>query len=566
MTRRRRFHPSLAPRAAFAVLGLTGALTIAADAHAGGFEIPDLGARSLGRGGAYAVGAADLTALHYNPGKLAALGGTRFLYTHNLVWHDTAFQRATLSDVWGDDAGTSFPLAENANKLFPLGAAAFLGSDFGLKNWMFAAGIYGPNSVGRHEYPDYGPQSFLLTKMDVLLIYYSLAVAWQLPKKFGVGITLQYVDLPSMQYALVADSTVTPGLNPIPDASSTQLITDLNMKDRVGFTSIIGLWGRPHRRVEIGAGGRVIPINMNPKGTVDTDKETLVSDDVTASMTFTLPVQLRGGLRYLHPLKGDPDRERFDIELDLFWENWGTLDAYYIDFEGAINGQPIQDQVIEKNWRDTFSVRLGGDVNLLDGHLTLRGGGFFETGASQPDYAHLDFPSYNRGGVGGGVTGSFRGVSLTVGFMHIFQQRQEVTEQFGKGFQIRPIAPCPERCGELSGVPANAGVFTSRFDTLGLSLGFHFNELIGKRKRGKRGEPEPAQPEPAPAPAQPTPVTAPAPVEPAPAEPASPADATAPTEASPADGAEVPEPGASTTSTETPQLARLAPRLSGLRL
>src|SRR5262245_39444478 len=53
-------------------------------AEAGGFEVPDQGARAVGRGGAYAVGAADLTALHYNPGKLASLGGTRVMYSHNL--------------------------------------------------------------------------------------------------------------------------------------------------------------------------------------------------------------------------------------------------------------------------------------------------------------------------------------------------------------------------------------------------------------------------------------------------------------------------------------------------
>src|SRR5690606_10974563 len=206
---------------------------------------------------------------------------------------------------------------------------------------------------------------------------------------------------------------------------------------------------------------------------------------------FQLPVQLRGGLRYLHPLrKDDPDAgERFDIEVDLFWENWSQIDAYRMDFEGAINGQPIADQLIPKNWRDTCSVRLGGDVNLLDGHLTLRTGGYYETGASHPDFAHLDFPSFNRGGVGGGITGSYRGVALTVGYMHIFQQPQESTELSAKYFQVRPLAGCPDRCDGLSGVPANAGVFRSNMDILALSLDIHFNELfpsMGKKRREKQ--------------------------------------------------------------------------------
>ncbi|MCA9694337.1 MAG: outer membrane protein transport protein, partial [Myxococcales bacterium] len=466
----------------------------AGTAQAGGFEIPDHGARAVGRGGAFAVGVDDLTALHYNPGALARLGGTRFLYTHNLIFHNTTFQRATLSDVWGDDAGTGFDLATNDQKLFPLGMFAVLASDFGLKNWMFAAGVYGPSSVGKHEYPDYGPQSFMLTKMEAILVYYSLAVAWQLPKKFGIGVTFQYVDTPLMRYGLVTDSRAIPQLSPLPDAESTQLITTMELKDRFGLTAIVGLWGRPHPAIELGVSGRVIPVDMNLKGGLTTDKESLISDEVSATMNFTLPVQLRGGVRYLHERKG---RELFDIELDLFWENWGTLKAYNIMFEGSINGQPIQDLTIEKRWRDTFSVRLGGDVNLLDDHLSLRAGGFFENGASHRDYAHLDFPSFNRGGIGGGITGSVKGISLTVGYMHIFQQTQELTELSAKTFQQRPLAPCPDRCDGLSGVPASAGTFRSRFDMLGVSIDFHFNELfagVGKKRRAKKAGAEPATP------------------------------------------------------------------------
>ena len=64
------------------------------------------------------------------------------------------------------------------------------------------------------------------------------------------------------------------------------------------------------------------------------------------------------------------------------------------------------------NSLDTISVRGGGDLNFLDGHLTLRAGGYYETGASHPDYAHLDFPSFNRAGVGGGLSGEIRGVAF----------------------------------------------------------------------------------------------------------------------------------------------------------
>ena len=503
--------PCVVPKLSCALTLASGVLLAPSVVHAGGFEVPDQGARAVGRGGAYAVGAADLTALHYNPGKLASLGGTRVLYSHNLLFHDTTFQRATLSDAWGDAAGTEFGLAENGTKLFPLGGMFVAASDFGLKNWMFAAGAYGPSAIGRHDYEDYGPQSFMLTKLDTIILYYSLAAAWQIPKKFGIGVTLQYVDMPRMEYGLVADSTPTTALEPLPDDASTQLITNMQMKDRFGMTAIVGLWGRPHPRIELGAGGRVVPVKMTPSGGIDTDKSTLLSDDVTAAMEFQLPVQLRGGVRYIHPLRkneeGEPEGERFDIEVDVFWENWSQIDAFRIDFEGTINGQPIADQMIPKLWRDTLSVRAGGDVNLLDGHLTLRTGGYFETGASHPDFAHLDFPSFNRGAISGGITGSYKGFALTLGYLHVFQQPQETTELSAKGFQVRPLAGCPERCDGLSGVPANAGVFQSHMDIFALSLDVHFNEVFPKaaqrwrERKAAKQQPTEQQPSEAPAPA-----------------------------------------------------------------
>jgi long-subunit fatty acid transport protein len=262
----------------------------------------------------------------------------------------------------------------------------------------------------------------------------------------------------------------------------------LNLKDRTGFTAIVGLWYRPHERVELGVAGRVIPVFLNPEGPVTTDQEELTSDNLRASMKLTLPVQLRGGLRYIHPFKG---RELFDIEANVFWENWSVIDEYRMKFTGEINAMSIEPLVIPKNWQDTVSVRLGGDVNVIPEYLSLRLGGLWESAAAPLEYSHLDFPSFMRGGMGAGITGGYRGVNLTVGYMHLFQESRTITDANSKVFQQRPSAPCPDRCGGLSGVPANSGKFTSKFDVLSLMIDIDFNTLfagVGKnRKREAAG-------------------------------------------------------------------------------
>lgn len=472
---------------------------VATVAHAGGFEVPDTGARAAGRGGALAVGVEDLTALHYNPGALAKQRGTTILYNQNLLFHRASFTRAPLSqDVWGVDQ--KFDTVRDARKLFPLGLFAAVGTDFGLKNWTFAAGIYGPSAVGRHDYPEYGPQSFQLTDMNVLVAYYNLSAAWKYKDVFGIGATFQWVDLVSMKYSLVVDSAVTSALNPVPSSTSTQLTNELQLKDHTAATGILGLWYRPHRRIEIGMASRFVPVYLKAKGGVGVDKPEVLTGDIHVEMPLTLPANFRGGIRYIHEVASAPGlapRRWFDVELDVFYENWRTIDAFRLKFDGEINGRDIQNLTIPKNWRDTVSVRLGSDIWALPPYLTVRLGGFYETPTQSGAYSHLDFPAFARGGLGTGLTAGAKGVYFTVGYMHVFQQSRTVSELGGKVFQQRPLAPCPAGCDGLSGVPANAGTFRSSFDLLNLGIELKFAELLAGRRRAraqKRSAPAAAAP------------------------------------------------------------------------
>ncbi|NUN12372.1 MAG: outer membrane protein transport protein [Myxococcales bacterium] len=451
-------------------------LLVPATALAGGFEVPDNGTRAMARGGAFTASANDLTAIHYNPGALARLRGSHFMWHHNLVFHSTEFDRAPLSAGWGTDvAGKDYPVAKDSENLFGIGGFIVVASDFGLKDWMFALGVYGPSAVGKHNFKPYGPASFMMTELDVMLLYYSAAVAWQIPDTFGIGITLQYVDMPSMRYGLVVDSKSASSLEPEPDRNSgTQVEATLDLQDRVGFTAQIGAWWRPHPAVEIGLAGRVVPIYLSPEGGVEIDKkDDLIAKDLKAKLELTLPMTLRGGIRYIHEEEG---RFWFDIEADVFWESWSSIDAYNVELEGTINGLNVTDLSIPKAWKDTVSVRVGGDINVIDQHLQLRAGGFWENGAVPDNYSHVDFASFDRFGVGGGLTGSYGGVSLSVGYLHVFQEDREVSETFGKTVQQRPIAPCPDGCKGLSGVIANAGKFSTSFDILSIGLDLHFSE------------------------------------------------------------------------------------------
>ena len=451
-------------------------LTPLTPAHAAGFEVPDNGTRAVGRGGAVAASSEDLTAAHFNPALLARQSSSlSLLYNHNLVFHESTFTRAPLSEGWGA-RGAQADTSEVSDRetLFPLGVFVAGGTNFGLEDAMFAASIYGPHSNGKQNWPDYGPQSFMLTETDMILVYYSASAAWSNGDRFGIGVTLQYVDMPKLEYELVMDARVDPEVDPMPDRAragvvSSQTASKLDLEDRFAYTAIVGAFVKITDHLELAAGGRVLPVKLDAKGGIHIDNEALNPQGLKVEMPLTLPRTARVGLRYVDP--------GFDVELDFVWENWSVIDKYHADMDGTIQGQPVNDLVIEKQWQDSMGVRLGGDVALVPGKLDVRAGGFVESGAAPKYYSHIDFPSFDRLGLSGGLTFHLDtvgvpGLALSAAYSHVFQEDREVTEAYGKAFQQRPKAPCPEGCDGLSGVVANAGRFETSFDIVSVGLDY----------------------------------------------------------------------------------------------
>lgn len=548
-TARARTRRSLFPVSVVAAVSAAlGAGLAPSAALAGGFEIPDHGARALGRGGAVAAGVNDGTAIHYNPGALALQKGTRLYINNNLMFPNVTFERASLDgDVWnlvdqnGDPiARQDFEPVRNANRIFPIGAFAVLSSDFGLKNWTFALGVHGPHAVGRMDYPRYGPQSYMMTDLDVVLAYYSAAVGWKWQDKagkdrLGIGATVQYADLVRLDYGLISDATFATGsdpssFTPIPDESTPTLLeTTLRLKDRTSFTGNLGIWARPLDRLELGLAGRVVPAVFKPEGTLESDKDTLDTSGVKATMKrLVIPASVRVGARWIFQKAG---REIADLELNVQYENWSQNRSYDIDFgNSTLSGLPLQPISIKKMWKDVVSVRLGSDFEVVPHHLTLRAGGLYESAAVDERYQNIDFPSTHRGGISAGLTGTFRGAAITVGYMHLFQKTTSTSEAFGRVYQQRPLFPCPENCGDLQGVVANAGRIKSSYDVLGVSVEMRFHEW-GKKGKARyeasrygtsqaptngTGTPEPSTapvPAPAVAPAEPGPPTEETPAE-----------------------------------------------------
>ena len=168
------------------VLALTCTLNYG---FASGFEVPEVGTRSVSRGGAVAARVDDPSAAVINPGALSRVKGIMFQYNHNLMWVDSSFMRLD-----PQEEGAYLPESKNQEPFFPLGVFASLSYDLGTDHSVMAFTVNGPNTTGHTDFSDEDSTRYLLNEFDTLLLYYSLSYAYG-TDTFGVGLTAQWLSL-----------------------------------------------------------------------------------------------------------------------------------------------------------------------------------------------------------------------------------------------------------------------------------------------------------------------------------------------------------------------------------
>lgn len=454
-------------------------------ASAGGFEVPDNGARAVARGTAFTVRADDLTALAHNPGGLTRNTGFSLLYSHNVFYSPASFTRAESVIPATHDAaqnlGDPFATTHNETPWFPLGGMVVAAADFGLKDWRFAAGVYGPNASGKQTWPEMGGQRYMLTGLDLMLVYYSLAAAWGKKDHFGIGLTLQGVHQIDTQMSMVVDAATGGQLNPY--YAPNDVHATISLSAPLTFSAILGGWLRLNENIEVALSGRIMPAALKATGDIRIERidmqtafsdEQLEIDGSAARLELVIPPTARTGIRYRDVVAG---RERFDVELNVVYEAWSMMETMDVELDGTIKlfaAHEAPDVSIQRRWQDTVSVRLGGTWNAESIPLSLSAGGFVENGAVPVNYSHLDFVSFDRLGLGAGVHGKLAGIDLSLSYSHVFQESRQVDEATGKVFQVRPIAGCPDECQGYTGVPVNAGLMETSFNIIAASAEVSF--------------------------------------------------------------------------------------------
>ena len=472
-------------------------------AYAGGFELPDQGAQSLGRGGAFVAKADDSTALYYNPAGLARQRGTKLQFSGNVQLHSFTFTRAgaypdaedTEDTPWGQQ---SFPTMRNAGPPFLL--PMVLGTtDFGYFDRLtLGFGVFGPSAIGNRTFQlgiqgAPAPSRYDAVQSKSTIYLPTLGLGFRVTRWLDVGasgsLVLSSFDQTTVSYVDLGEGACKNAEYYKCDGRSQFLGSGKS------FTGALGVMLRPSASVQIGTQFK-LPTSIRALGNVNPKAPAAVAEDQAAQLEQPAPAQvdlalpwvLRTGIRYVEM---DQSFEVYDLELDVTYEAWKSAQTpgptAFIPDLGLYKNVTV---VTAHNYKDTFSVRLGGAYNFDAGGgiFTLRGGAFYDSSATDFPNTRIDFDTLNKVAGTMGVGYKYGGVSFNLAYAAIASLTRTVTD--GK---LRPSNPAKD--GDTIGAndqplpTVNDGTYKGFTHTVGFSVELAFDALFGSKRQIHYGDP-----------------------------------------------------------------------------
>lgn len=497
--------PVLAHLAAGALIWMAASLGTSSPAHAAGFEVGETTTLSTARGGTGVASKSDPSALYLNPALLSQTDGFQILTDVNAIDFNLTYDRDDLVYGSGDARERrSYRTVHNVSDPFPVPAAA-ISWDAGVDDLGFAIGLFTPHAYGErcYGYRDggeckrlpTGAARHMLVHSNLLEVYATAGLGYQFDLPNGtlrLGAAGMYVYQES-DFKLVINSERAPNPPWEEDPTKEAVFTANDLTDH-NFNAILGA-SYEDGGLRLAASYRP-PMKWSAEGRADVnfprelDKvDVRLSDDSVRLETWQAG-SLRVGWRYAqgtHP--GDADRPLYDIEVNGVWEDWSRVDQFRLVPAGNIVSDQfdslelkLRPLVQRKNWRDTFSLRVGGSWGLLP-WLTLHGGGFLETAAQPNSYTNLDFASWER--YSGSFGASFHPnpwLDLKFAVMHVASPSRRVRD--GEVYTKIPTSQCEgpdfddSACaepGQPPGNPQNEGRWSVNYNIASVGATFRFD-------------------------------------------------------------------------------------------
>ncbi len=359
-----------------ATLALAATLA-AAPAFAGGFRIPEAGARAMGFAVAFVGLADDPSAVQYNPAGLPSIEGTRILLGGTSISTENSYR---------DGAGNSSD-AEDLSFFPPF---FYYTNHIQDGPWYFGLGLTSPFGLGTEW--DVGTFNSIATETNLEMLKVNPAVGFRANDRWSVGFGVDYYQVMTAEFQNDISSTVVTALTL--GAITGQVGHQKLSGDGTAYGFNVGEKSRPTENLAVGFAYRTgadVDVEGDVSLTVRATGTEFSSFDATT--VLSLPATAALGINYKFGKDGQ-------LNFDLDWTGWSAYDKLEIKDDAGTVRNPLTSK---KDYEDTIAYRLGVEVPINES-WAVRGGILFEPMPVPQETYEPRLPDGDRSGfvVGGG--------------------------------------------------------------------------------------------------------------------------------------------------------------------
>ncbi len=381
---------------------LLGTLAAGGVVQASGLAIPEQGAAAMAMSAAMTARSENLSAIFYNPAGIDYVENTEVFVGLTPIMP---------SHTYTHTGGTSLDAESNTFLPPQLYAARRLNDTM-----VLGLGVYAPFGLGT-EWDKTWNGRYTSTFAEIQAIYVNPTLSYKLNDTVTLGIGVSYV-----RSSAIIEKMVDTGLKLNPTLMG-RYDSEFSLEGTGnGFGYNLGALARLGESLQLGISYRG-PTDIEYEGDAEFHHPISISNDLGAAAynqiltalpatqggtaTLHLPWMLNLGAMYQF-------NERWDASADLDFVGWSVYNELTIDFA---KNTP-EDQVVEKDWENSYVLRLGTSYDLTP-VLSVMGGFLYDT-TPVPD-ATFDgqLPDNNRTGVSVGAGLTLAGVDFAASYMFL---------------------------------------------------------------------------------------------------------------------------------------------------
>jgi long-chain fatty acid transport protein len=324
-------------------------------AMAGGFLLPEAGAKAMGMGFAFTAQANDPSAIYFNPAGLVQLEGNNAMVGVTYIRENGA----TFSGVTPLTGGASVSETQKDLDFFIPNAYITRKSS---PHFAYGVGVFVPFGLGQ-EYEDKNASIFRnqITKIDLMTFVVNPTVAYRVNEFLSVGAGIDFM------YGMA-----TLEKTPFAPALGGNLYNSKLDGDGTAWGYNFGLLLNASKSVKVGFSYRS-PFTLDIKN-ADVEIRNIngptsvtffggaTSFDTKGSATIRMPATAALGVAYI--------RDRLTLEVDAAWTFWSSFRSLDIHIQDPVSPVLVSTSS-DKHWKDVVGIYVGGEYRVTD-PLALR--------------------------------------------------------------------------------------------------------------------------------------------------------------------------------------------------